>query len=1188
MPSELNLPRLRKEGRVRSPAKGGIWTRFDQLNELATALEVEAGKMLLRDIKSVPHTWGHVIVFETALFNENHPAHEDAKGQWRALLTMLALRNRPGYSVRTKSVSLGEALGAEAAVQQFTRVAGREQLSPRIDSESGWDPVYLLYAQVEQQRPGDGEVLVGMLSPSAIVVPARDFAGDGRLTQPWVRGGLLDPLATGAKGTKLSPDELEVCRLFATQSSTAVREQGAPPHPDSANTIARLLDEFAENLQDRGAKHHIATWSMKQQDDLVARNPRGVYRAVNAVWQDTGNSAEVTDLELAKLRLENETVLKLVLADPKCANSLGRAPEFVSLFGRHTLADLEDADSQGSPNGIPEHLLAEAAKCNILLLGPDDLLAQRLTTLKEFATNAHPAGFQTKLLPVKPAALLLHPSLDELKDHIDLLGSETQPQVALRTTLTDRRGNKYEHAVSKMYGASDSGTLDTAYAPEALSAWPDFQMQPTSGGDYAQDLDWRWNFLFTSTNVSDSPQGRSVIGTSGVSRTMLERDLARPGVGYGPERVRYCRERLAEWSGGDGPWSGVSGAEKPWFEWLRIHQAVPSKHEKILQRCDWAFDAVVFRVPSADGDSYAGLGILPPARGVRLQDVAAGGVAEIACDFGSSNTIVYRKRGQGAAEPLPFTPRLRRFNQKMAEGRSVDRTEEYSAFMPASKVDHPFSTIMQIRRSEGVEDLVQEWKSAGEPPLWRDYAFFDPNVLHLTESLLSGAGGTSLILDLKWGTEPDARKRMARYLRHITMLSLAEVMGDRGMLAPSLVKWHFSFPIAIPHRASYTEVIEFGALEDHERRHGVEFHTESHAALNYFRGVELSEPKAMLVLDIGGGSTDIALEAHRTSAVWQYSIKLAGDDLMTEFLLYNRSFLRDLELAGVGHGHVFGDRASERAFMNPPSDQLPSRIDRNAARAIINSPVFQAAFDRAWVNIRHTENVKRLRAGASVLMGGLCHYLGLQIQSLLQWDSDALLEEDLTTIRLCFAGRGSTLFKRWQNDESFVGQMVKLTAFAAHSKEFEERRESVQAFFSHDMKHEAAKGMLSPARADSAAREFRLKDGDFRVTGIGASLDENLEATAVMEDLRGKYPGTIKPVVAWDDFRSFIEGVGKECGFSVRIAGVAEESIATKGKEAYINLLHNSGVIEPPFVAMLRTTMRLIYEGRNIKLSWAD
>ena len=823
-----------------------------------------------------------------------------------------------------------------------------------------------------------------------------------------------------------------------------------------------------------------------------------------------------------------------------------------------------------------------------LLLGPDDLLAQRFTSLKEFATNAHPAGFETKLLPIKPSALLLHASLAELTDHIDLLGSATQPQVALRTTLTDRRGNTYEHSVSKMYGADESGKLDTAYAPEALAAWPDFQMQPTAEGDHPNGLDWRWNFLFTSTNISSSPQGRSVIGTSGVSRLMLVRDLSRPGVGYGPERVRYCRERLAQWSGGEGPWNGISGAQKSWFEWLRMRQAVPNKHEKILQRCDWAFDAVVFRVPSADGESYAGLGILPPARGVRLQDVAAGGVAEIACDFGTSNTIVYRKRGQGAAEPLPFTPRLRRFNRKMAEGRSVDRTEEYSAFMPASKVEHPFSTIMQIRRSDGVEDLVQEWKNAGEPPLWRDYAFFDPNVLHLTESLLSGAGGASLILDLKWGADPDARKRMARYLRHITMLSLAEVMGDRTMLAPSLVKWHFSFPIAIPHRSSYTEVIEFGALEDHERKHGVVFHTESHAALNYFRGVELSEPKAMLVLDIGGGSTDIALEAHRTNAVWQYSIKLAGDDLMTEFLLYNRSFLRDLELAGVGYGHVFGDRASEQAFMNPPSDQLPSTIDRNAARAIINSPVFQAAFDRAWVNIRHTENVKRLRAGASVMMGGLCHYLGLQIQSLLQWDSDALLEEDLTTIRLCFGGRGSTLFKRWQNDESFVGQMVKLTAFAANTQTLEQRCESVQAYFSHDMKHEAAKGMLSPAKAAKASREFRLKDGDFRVTGIGVCLDENLDATSVMEDLRGRYSGAIKPEVAWDDFRSFFEGVGKECGFSVSIAAVAEESIAARGKKAYINLLHDSGIIEPPFVAMLRTTLRLIYEGRNISLSWTD
>ena len=80
-----------------------------------------------------------------------------------------------------------------------------------------------------------------MLSPSTIVAPARDFTGDGRLGQPWARGGLRDPLlapATTPNDSGLSPDELEVCRLFAKHLGVEVREQDEPPHPESANTIA--------------------------------------------------------------------------------------------------------------------------------------------------------------------------------------------------------------------------------------------------------------------------------------------------------------------------------------------------------------------------------------------------------------------------------------------------------------------------------------------------------------------------------------------------------------------------------------------------------------------------------------------------------------------------------------------------------------------------------------------------------------------------------------------------------------------------------------------------------------------------------------------------------------------------------------------------------------------------------------
>ena len=1187
MPVELNLPGLRKDGRVRSPARGGVWSPLDQLDDLAAALLVEAASITLREIKSVPHTWGHVIVFETALLDERHPSHRDAKGQWRALLALLALRNRPGYSVEARPVALGRGMGEEREVDRFARIAGTEKLNPRIQADCTWDPVHLLYAEPSARSANEPDVLIGLLSPSTIVAPARDFSGHERLNQFWARNGLRDPLFDAPGPDELlSPDELEVCRRFTMNLRDKIRSLGEPRDAGATNTIVGLLEEFAGDLDESGARHHIARWTEKPLGDLVARDPGGLYEAVNSVWEADGTAADVTDLELGRIRISEDTTLKIVLADPKCVDTLGRPSRYISLFGQRTLADLPAA-KDGAPVPIPDHLRSEAANNAILLLGPGDLLTDRLTALETFNAPVHPRSFQQSLLPLKAAALLLFSSIEELAGRIERLGSASRPRVGLRVTLTDRDGRKHDHQIAREY-ADDA--IEKASAPEALAAWPDFR--PPSVRDAAGDEvpGWKWNYLFTSTNVSSSPLERSAVATTGISRHILERDLARAGFGAGAARVAYCRNRLEAWSSEDGPWEGASGARfdeegsdegSAWFEWLRMRSdAVQSPQERSLQRSDSAFEAVLFQLPSAHGAVYAGLGILPGGGDLQTQDAAAGGTAQIAIDFGTSNTIVYCKRGEGTIEPLSFTPRLRRFNEfRNPDGASADREDEYTAFMPGGEVSQPFATVMQLRSAEGVADLAAAWKAAGEPVLWRDYAYFDPDVLHLTENLLSAGGRSNLIFDLKWGTEVEARTRMGRYLRHIAILSLAEVVGHRHLPAPSSVTWHFSYPMTVSGGDAYRAVMRSSARSEWEPWNHIEFHTESNAALDYFREVERAQPQSMLVLDIGGGSTDIALAA-RGSGVWQHSVRLAGDDLMTEFLLYNRHVLEALDLVHIGSQGVFGDRRGRDAFMEPPGDQPPSENDRNAAKAIINSPVFGRVFARSWFNVRDAEAMKLLKVGASLMLGGLCAFLGRQIRSLLRVDPPPLAAEDLTSIRLCFGGRGSTLFKLWRDDEVFEGLIGYLSEHGAADIRLEAPPE-VTPYFSHDMKHEVAKGMLARRRDQTP-----FPSAHPRVLGVGVRLDEDLDATVFMDDIRGRHRDGANPVVAWEEFNAFLDRVGRECGFRLTIARATRDDIASEGKSAFVNLLRDQGEIEPPFIAMLRKTLSLIFEGKGIKVSW--
>ena len=1194
MPVELNLPGIRKDGRVQIPARSGAWSPLAQLNDLSAALEIEAGSMKLGGIKSVPHTWGHIIVFETALLDERHPGHQDAKGQWRGLLAMLALRNSPGFSITAHEVELRRQPGAQGDTHRFTRLAEKELPKRRIDGNCTWDPVHLLYAEADGS-PNEPGVLVGALSPSTIVAPARDFSGPGGLSQFWARHGLRDPLADTPRSEELSPDELEVCRLFTLHVLDRVRSLESTRDPDAAHAIVGLLDEFAKDLQAAGAANAIATWTEKPLGDLVARDPGGLYGAVNSVWVEKGKP-DVTDLLLCTVDIDGKTALKIVLADPRCEQTLGKPRRHISLFGSRTLAQVPIPAQDGAPIRIPEHLRKEAGANNILLLGPEDLLADRLTMLDGFQTSAHPEAFGDHLLPVKAAALLLYPNLDELAASVDLLGSASRPRAGLQVTLTDRSGSRYKHLVVREYNAD---AVERANPPEALAAWPDFRFPRAVEQDGA--VGWKWNYLFTSTNISRDLQERAAIVTTGLSREMLDRDLAR--VYRGKKAVGVSR-RLEEWSSEAGPWPAPSGAQweddgrgRGWFEWLCMRDdAGQNPHEKNLQRSDSAFEGALFRLPTDHGYVYAGLGMLPRARDMSTQEAAAGGTAQISLDFGTSNTIVYCKRGDGTAEPLPFSARLRRFNEQRDDnGLHADLEVEYTAFMPSIDVKPPFATVMQVRNADGIDDLKRAWMEAGEPALWRDYAFFDPDVLHLTESLLSGRGRSNLIFELKWGRGADDRRRMGRYLRHIGMLALAEVVGH-GDQAPSSVEWRLSYPMTAPDPSAYREILSFAAPSSNDPHWSkVECHTESQAALDYFRQAEEAQPQAMLVLDIGGGSTDIALAA-REKGVWQNSVRLAGDDLMTEFLLYNRAVLKTLELAHIGKDGVFGDQRSRQAFMRPPADQRPADKDRNAAKAIINSPVFARAFANHWLHVKDDDALRLLKAGASIMMGGLCAFLALQLRALLRVEAAALDARKLTSIRLCLGGRGSTLFKLLQDDPSFKHIFQHLTAELGPDDPPE-----VTSYFSQDMKHEVAKGMLAQGRNTT---EF--PDISRRVLGVGVRLDlksdgesgnpmfENttFENTTFMEEVKDRLPdGTAPddvgaPEIVWDEFARFLSRVGRNAEFSLTVKREARDDITFDGEHAFSRIFSGQRESEPPFIAMLRKTLSLLYEGKKITVDW--
>ena len=905
--------------------------------------------------------------------------------------------------------------------------------------------------------------------------------------------------------------------------------------------------------------------------------------------------------------------------------------------GQTTLADLSRKSFEYHCRRAEEH--------GILLVRPQDLLSGHLVRLEDFKvgtgvgaarekTTVHPRWFEDKLLPIKPLALLVFDDFTKLTENLRKDGTDTEPEIILNLSVSADRYEKDEknefkkvnkcpvlkrnqsskqHTISRTYrranrSLDDGGQLVTTLPPSSLAAWPNFRYDEN-------DDAWKWNYLYSSDNYAE---GLSRIEpTTGLSKGYLESDMTKTPSEKG-------RMRLEQWASPDGPLERRGGVgQMEWgrgtgpqgkgasteddaantekdteIEWLRID-------DELLMRAKWAFDAVLFRLERDHGPVYAGVGILPDAGCVKEDD---GIDVHIACDLGSTNTIVYTKQHGKKAQPAELEPRLRRFNN----WRGADDDDGY-AFMPVDIIRQPFSTVMRKRRAATGETAIAEWSSAGNPELWRDFAFFDPNVGNLTRQRL-GRGGGGLVFDVKWGETDDERDRARRYLRHITMLSHADVIGDAvdgDESAPRhQVIWHLSYPISMADAGDYRKKLQ-KAVDGNVKAGTLKWHTESEAALTYFSthpGVD--KTGTIVVLDIGGGSTDIAIGTMNSGieGVWPNSVRLAGKDLMTEFLLYNRRFLKVLELDRLVHERgVFGDHYSRRAFMEGVTDFGDAAGD--AASAIINSSVFNERFRDRRAGVSGELEMKLLKVGASLMMGGLCYYLGMQIRGLAdlkvrqakgkekeqqgEWivskgeEAKPVFGEEenvLDTVTLCFGGKGATLFKRWESDLEVLRWWL--------AKGMGEKVDTVKLFFSESMKHEAAEGMLheSGGKVDFKVEGESKMVGrrcDYRVIGVGARLGAvgKKDATTFLHAIENG-SGTAK--VDADEFWEFAEAVGHDCGFKIHFKKEAKATIVTAGNGALRRLLSSEkkSAADPPFIVMLGTAMKEVYKRRNVEIDW--
>ncbi|MDE0636816.1 MAG: hypothetical protein OXI43_13345 [Candidatus Poribacteria bacterium] len=162
------LPPLKKDGDgLAVLPKTGTWIQVPgvALNNIADNLQVTKVDAKFIDIDSIPSMWARPLLFEIALYDKDHPMHDCVVGEWRGLLTMLALKEQRKFRLETKLITIPDEDDGKAPelLKALHKLLPQRTLD---DAGTTWDKLYLILLK---GKP------IGMTSPTSLVFTSIDY-----------------------------------------------------------------------------------------------------------------------------------------------------------------------------------------------------------------------------------------------------------------------------------------------------------------------------------------------------------------------------------------------------------------------------------------------------------------------------------------------------------------------------------------------------------------------------------------------------------------------------------------------------------------------------------------------------------------------------------------------------------------------------------------------------------------------------------------------------------------------------------------------------------------------------------------------------------------------------------------------------------------------------------------------------
>lgn len=433
------LPKLKEDSAV-APDKTSVWEdkEYGFLNELIKSIAVSGTIDDVETIDSIPDVWARPLLFEMALFDKEGMEqqfikgfHDRVVGEWRSILTMLALNDVKHLNLSVKEVRIGT---GDSGIGQILNIL--KPLEKNISDDTNWDVLYIIFYK---------DIPIAMTSPLTLISAAADYTSDfgGKLPKPWSDSGLhlSDPIPY------LTKEELSALHEWLNKLVNNIRNHVKDPAPSERFlNILACLDSFIEDVKASEGVVHKADGKLLYRNGMLKMHA-GIFKYLDVAVQ--AKAATATDSAVRLLVSdERKSDTNILLASPEMLKDLAREYNLpttsIIVWPGLTANDIKGEDLLGDKSCIGNVKLN-----NTEYRSPEDFFTERMSAME-------PGNALVGTIKIRGEELLGADDLSAiLPIRKELLEYFTPEDIADRLTIEDNGDDYAVHFAFPLSGVNN-------------------------------------------------------------------------------------------------------------------------------------------------------------------------------------------------------------------------------------------------------------------------------------------------------------------------------------------------------------------------------------------------------------------------------------------------------------------------------------------------------------------------------------------------------------------------------------------------------------------------------------------------------------------------------------------------------------------------------------------------------------